>query len=346
MRKSPMQAAPFSAIDVDSLIHMAGLPVAWPEFIFALHQEVASRDFSTKEIVLKKLQESYLAATKIEANLAVAAMEGKKSERNSKNILNRDAFSKALTGGQYVPVIKTIITSLVQPVTGVGDLIDQIPQRPNKKSVAEFVGKVIEIMTPYEPQFVAEQVWIFELVKKFYGVPVARSLKSVHLQPEDLANLPKRLAAVAPYVPETWKDSAKKIRHAKVHEKAQHISQYRGDNNWADVSPLKMLGYSVDAKEGLNEKDRREFLVDFCDQMILPLRLPRDYVEPWGDPGTKKRILRTAKHLAFVRRNFERQDQEKFARAIACWQSDFNFLQLHYVRMQISSGDWAAVGKG
>jgi hypothetical protein len=346
VRSSSLQFAPFSGIDVDSLIHMAGLPVAWSDFIFALHQEVASRDFLTKEIVLKKLQESYLAATKIEASLAIAAMEGKKSERNSKNILNRDAFSKALTGGQYVPVIKTIITSLVQPVTGVGDLIDQIPQRPNKKSVAEFVGKVIEIMTPYEPQFVAEQVWIFELVKKFYGVPVARSSKSVQHQPGDLANLPKRLAAVAPYVPETWKDSAIKIRHAKVHEKAQHISQHRGDNNWADVSPLKMLGYSVDAKDGLNEKDRREFLVDFCDQMILPLRLPRDYVEPWGDPGTKKRILRTAKHLAFVRRNFARQDQEKFARAIACWQSDFNFLQLQYVRMQISSADWAAVGKG
>lgn len=346
MLSRSLPTAPFSGIDVDSLIHMAGLPVAWSEFIFALHQEVASRDFSTKEIVLKKLQESYLAVTKIEANLAVAAMEGKKSERNSKNILNRDAFSKALAGGQYVPVIETIMTLLVQPVTGGEDLIDQIPQRPNKKSVAEFAGKVIEIMTPYEPQFVAEQVWIFELVKKFYGVPVARSSKSVQLQPGDLANLPKRLAAVAPYVPETWKDSAIKIRHAKVHEKAQHISQYRGDNNWADVSPLKMLGYSVDAKDGLNEKDRREFLIDFCDQMILPIRLPSDYVEPWGDPGTKKRILRTAKHLAFVRRNFERQDQEKFARAIACWQSDFNFLQLHYVRMQISSADWAAVGKG
>ena len=241
MLSRSLLTAPFSGIDVDSLIHMAGLPVAWPEFIFALHQELASRDFSTKEIVLKKLQESYLEAMKIDSNLAIAAMEGKKSERNLKNILSRDAFSKALTGGQYVPVIETIMTLLVQTVAESGNLIEQIPQRPNKKSLAEFAAKVVEIITPYEPQLMAEQVWIFEFVKKISGVPVARSSKSDQLQPGDLAKLPKRLAAVAPYVPKTWKDSAIKIRHAKVHEKAQHISQYRGDNNWADVSPLKML---------------------------------------------------------------------------------------------------------
>lgn len=124
------------------------------------------------------------------------------------------------------------------------------------------------------------------------------------------------------------------------------VRPYRGDNDWADVSPLKMLGYSVDAKEGLSDKDRMEFLVDFCEHMILPLGLPKDYVEPWGDPGTKKRIFKTAKHLAFVRRNFERQDLEKYARAIACWQRDFNFLQSNYKRMQFSPMDWATAAKG
>ena len=183
MLSRSLLTAPFSGIDVDSLIHMAGLPVAWPEFIFALHQELASRDFSTKEIVLKKLQESYLEAMKIDSNLAIAAMEGKKSERNLKNILSRDAFSKALTGGQYVPVIETIMTLLVQTVAESGNLIEQIPQRPNKKSLAEFAAKVVEIITPYEPQLMAEQVWIFEFVKKISGVPVARSSKSDQLQP-------------------------------------------------------------------------------------------------------------------------------------------------------------------
>lgn len=346
MRSSSFQFAPFREIAADSLIHMVGLPVAWPEFIFALHQEVASRDFSTKEIVLKQLQEKYLAAMKTEQDISIAAMEGKNFEKNAKNILDRDAFSKALTGGQYVPVIQTIMTLLVHPVTGSENLNEQIPLRPNKKSLAEFAGKVFETITPFETRLMAEQVWIFEFVKKISGVPVTGPSKPHESNHANLANFPKRLASVAPYVPETWKDSAKKIRHANVHEKAQQISKFRTDNNWADLSPIKMLGYSVDAKDGLNEKDRREFLIDFCDHMILPRGLPRDYVEPWGDPATKKRILRTAKHLAFIRRNFERQDQEKFARAIACWQSDFNFLQLHYVKMQISSADWAAIGKG
>jgi hypothetical protein len=68
------------------------------------------------------------------------------------------------------------------------------------------------------------------------------------------------------------------------------------------MSPLKMLGYSVNAKDGLPDKEREEFLIDFCESALLPINLPAAYAERWGKPNTKLRVLRTAKHLGFLKK--------------------------------------------
>lgn len=320
MRSNSFRFAPFSAVDLDELIQISGLPVAWPDFLFELHQELASRDFTAKEEVLARLKERHIAAFKQEFALKESAMCPSYAAKAHRNILDRSTFSAAWDGGRYVPLVQTIMTLLVHPILGKEVIdIDDALKRPNKKIVVDFARKVVNLIGSHERQLLGEQIWIFEHVRKIAAVVVKESTLSAPLSKLDPNTQPKRLASVAPFVPSTWREAANKVRHSNVHEKTREIARYRGDNNWADVSPLKMLGYSVDVKDGLNEHDRREFLIDFCEQMILPLGLPKDYVEPWGAPATKKRILRTAKHLTFVRRNFERQDQEKYARAIACW---------------------------
>ncbi len=344
MRSTALRLAPFSAIELPQLLLMAELPIAWSQFLFELHQELAGRDFPDKELVLKSLQLKFLTANSHEGALLSEEMVALSSGKNVPHVLDRAAFSDSWLGGRYVPIIRTTVALLVKPVLGQA-AVDSIsaPDEPNKKMTIEFAQSVVQKIQPHANQLLGEQVWIFEKLKKIAATEIpAKSKPDV----TSASERPQRIASPAPQIPSDWNESARKIRHAKVHGKVNEISRHRGDNDWADVSPLKMLGYSVDAKEGLSDKDRMEFLVDFCEKMILPLGLPRDYVEPWGDPGTKKRILKTAKHLAFVRRNFERQDLEKYARAIACWQRDFNFLQTNFDQMQISPMDWATAAKG
>lgn len=344
MRSTSLRLAPFSAIELPQLLLMAEMPVAWSQFLFELHQELAGREFPEKELVLKSLQLKFLTTNTHEGVIAGEEMLSRSSGKKALHVLDRAAFSDSWSGGRYVPIIRTTVAHLVQPVLGqaAADAIPA-PDRPNKKTTIEFAQTVVEKIQPYASQLLGEQVWIFEKLKKIAGTDIPAKSKP---DATSASEKPQRIASPTPQIPSDWNESARKIRHAKVHGKVNEISRHRGDNDWADVSPLKMLGYSVDAKEGLSDKDRMEFLVDFCENMILPLGLPKDYVEPWGDPGTKKRILKTAKHLAFVRRNFERQDLEKYARAIACWQRDFNFLQSNYKQMQINPMDWATAAKG
>jgi hypothetical protein len=283
---------------------MTEMPIAWVEFLFELHQELASRDFPAREQILLSLREKIAISAKNESDHRNELMSGSLVASKLPQLLDRPSFDNAWTGGRYVPVVGTTLELLVNPVLGESSFYRDITlPRPNKKIMVDFARKVVDGVTPFESKLLGDQVWIFNYLKKISLTSNVESSETVESNRLHMGKSSPRMAAVAPFVPESWRESASKIRHAKVHEKAKEISKFRGDNNWADVSPLKMLGYSVDVKEGLNEGDRREFLLDFCLNMILPRGLPKDYVEPWGDPGTKKRILRTAKHLSFVRRN-------------------------------------------
>lgn len=139
--------------------------------------------------------------------------------------------------------------------------------------------------------------------------------------------------------PKDWQGTLKQVRHGRLHPDAHKIIHQRNTSNWADASPLKMLGYSVNSKDGLPEKERQEFLKDFCEKAELPINLPVEYSRPWGTPNTKTRILRTAKHLNFIRRNFERQDTLLYARAIECWRKDFDFIEKTF-RNTLTPSEW------
>jgi hypothetical protein len=139
--------------------------------------------------------------------------------------------------------------------------------------------------------------------------------------------------------PMTWEDAAKQIRHATVHPEAKNVQRLRGANDWSDASPLKLFGYSVNATTGLKESDRSEFLADFCKNAELPKSLPTAYSTPWGEPNSKQRIMKTAKHLRFLIRNAERRDDLSMGRAISCWQRDFDFLKSHF-KEKLNASEW------
>jgi hypothetical protein len=107
---------------------------------------------------------------------------------------------------------------------------------------------------------------------------------------------------------------------------------------------MKLLGYTVGA-QGLPEADRREFLEDFIRRAQLPSNLPAGYRAPWGEPDSKERLSRTAKHLRMLIKNRERQDSERFAMAISCWDRDYEFLRQHF-KERLSAGEWAEAWRG
>jgi hypothetical protein len=223
-----------------------------------------------------------------------------------------------------------------------------LDRKPSKLVMIAFASEVIGKIGPVEKTLVGDQVWMFNFLKQIQASTEPRPDHATpQVQPVNMvlpAISPK--PGSSPRLAIDWNATAGMIRHSRLNPKVEEIKKLNNESQWAEHSPLNMLGYSVDARNGLNEAERREFLVDFCDNMILPLGLPTGYAQPWGDPGTKQRILKTAKHLSFLRRNFEKQDPVKYARAINCWQRDFDFLQNHYAKCTNRPMDWADAYKG
>lgn len=154
-------------------------------------------------------------------------------------------------------------------------------------------------------------------------VPLAAAPK-VHV-------IPKRTFQAGP---SSWEEAAKLVRHAKVHADAKDLdSRLKDVKNWAQISPLRLLGYSVSATDGLSLNDRREFLKDFCENAQLPLGLPKDYAVNWCAPGSKGRVLRTARHLQFLVKTFTQQNNRAYDNAIATWQQDWTYLREEFGRL-------------
>ena len=145
-----------------------------------------------------------------------------------------------------------------------------------------------------------------------------------------------------PSKPATWEDAAKLVRHAKVHSDVKDLDgRLKDSRNWAQISPLRLLGYSVNATDGLNLSDRREFLKDFCENAILPIGLPTDYATTWDEPGTKNRVLRTGRHLQFLVKTFKQQNNKSYDAAIAAWEQDWTYLREQFGRLANVS-EWLA----
>jgi len=132
------------------------------------------------------------------------------------------------------------------------------------------------------------------------------------------------------------------VRHAKVHSDTKDLeTRLRTSRDWAQISPLRLLGYSVNATDGLNLTERREFLKDFCETAILPQSLPKDYATSWDEPGTRGRALRTARHLQFLIKTFGQRNDKAYEAAIAAWEQDWRYLREQFDRLA-SVNDWLA----
>jgi hypothetical protein len=236
-------------------------------------------------------------------------------------------------------------------------LLDVIPTLEEKKQVdlsaplnraalAKISKQLIEFLNERQRQrpLIPSEIVALKLAEEAASFELTATTNQPQAAPNS-TSLPKSAPAkITLSAPKNWEQAAKQIRHGKVHPDATNIINLRS-KEWADMSPLKMLGYSVNAKDGLPDKEREEFLIDFCEAALLPINLPAAYAEPWGKPNTKLRVLRTAKHLGFLKKNFERQDPERFARSISCWRRDFELLQKRYGQL-LTGTEWANAFKG
>lgn len=93
-------------------------------------------------------------------------------------------------------------------------------------------------------------------------------------------------------------------------------------------SPLKKLGYTVGVSKGLTQDKRREILEEAFEGM-LPDVDSKPYMATWGKPGTRHRLRRIARFLAWLKRNAEKRDAN-MRQAIAEWSSDLNWLHGFY----------------
>jgi len=118
MRPSAPCHAPFSAIELPQLLYLANLPVSWPDFVFELHQELASREFPDKQLVLKTLQLNFSSAQQKESILLTEVMKAGISELKLSNFIDQTAFTEALDRGRYGGLIKIILEQLLHPFLG------------------------------------------------------------------------------------------------------------------------------------------------------------------------------------------------------------------------------------
>lgn len=332
----------------DQLLILANIPVAIENFTEEMRTEFFKRNISTENLLQKINQESKNNELKIESSTRITQEDAHKKEikylhkeiSDATRIICDEAiknkienFRKQINNNHYLIPIKDIINILPIDVDCLKAFPNEkIPENTPKKSEAiEFFQKVCEVITRKNPP-------LDKLQKDF--------IKSIEAA---LAQLNQKDAAIAKTIikPEvkdrqpskSWQETLKQVRHGRLHPDVQKIIHQRNTNDWADASPLKMLGYSVNSRDGLPEKERQELLKDFCEKAELPINLPIEYSRPWGTPNTKTRILKTAKHLSFIRRNFERQDTLLYARAIECWRKDFDFIERTF-RNTLTLAEW------
>lgn len=96
--------------------------------------------------------------------------------------------------------------------------------------------------------------------------------------------------------------------------------------DWADASPLALLGYSV-GRKGLSRNKRRALLEAFFDA-DLPQEYPEVYRERWGVRTSETRLEAMCNHLRWLARQAAmRSNAEAMAVAISDWEDDALFVE-------------------
>jgi hypothetical protein len=107
------------------------------------------------------------------------------------------------------------------------------------------------------------------------------------------------------------------------------------------ISPLRSLGYDPSASSPLSQSERREILQD-CLQIQssnLPQCESESYMQQWGEANTCKRLIRTARQVAYCPANTGPQTEQRK-------QSDLDYLKKNFFTgLCSSSNHWPKISK-
>lgn len=93
----------------------------------------------------------------------------------------------------------------------------------------------------------------------------------------------------------------------------------------AEISPLKLLGYTV-GNRGLSATLRLAILSEAFTGILPPVQ-DEKYMRKWGDRNTPVRLKQIANHIAASTRNAKRNNPSKLRSAITDWEDDLDFLK-------------------
>lgn len=96
------------------------------------------------------------------------------------------------------------------------------------------------------------------------------------------------------------------------------------DWNLDEISPLKLLGYTVGNNNGMHTDRRRSFLLTFW-IVHLPATVREPRRSAWGNPTTQARLEKMISH---IKSNiFRSNNNPSHAKAVADWKEDVMFLE-------------------
>ena len=99
--------------------------------------------------------------------------------------------------------------------------------------------------------------------------------------------------------------------------------------DWHEMSPLKIFGYTVGKTKGWPSAKRLQFLDDFM-TYVLPKIVIDTYGDYYGDPMSVDRLKATAQLLASLIKSAKRRRDNSMRYAIADWEHDLNYLRKEY----------------
>jgi len=108
------------------------------------------------------------------------------------------------------------------------------------------------------------------------------------------------------------------------------VPQYvRGAYERVDESPIYRMGYVVGITNGLSAFHRQSLLRKAYEG-VIPQVEDADYMEEWGEPGTRKRLWRIAHHIAWLIRS--RRSNPVMSYAVSDWVKDLEWLEIKYFK--------------
>jgi hypothetical protein len=97
--------------------------------------------------------------------------------------------------------------------------------------------------------------------------------------------------------------------------------------DWPEEGILSFVGYRVGKTNPTRPKELRKLILEGIFLGEIPPIIPRNLLIDWGEPGTKKRLLKIANVLAALTRNAKRKRQADMSIAISHWEDDLEYLR-------------------